>query len=93
MLSFRLRGLLSLSELTGERAGTDPDAWRQALGRRTELFGERAQPKRSWWQRLRRRRPPKTGPPEATPAAATQPGSRRRDRPWWDWFGLTGKKK
>jgi len=86
----RHRAGQSLSELTGEPAGTDPDAWREALGRRSELFGEKAQPKRSWWRRLRRSRTPEPPPEEA---ATTRPAKRGPGRPWWDFFGVTRKRR
>lgn len=80
----RFRAAESLNELTGEALGTDLAEWREALGRRSELFGEKAQPKRSWWARRFGRK--------VAPAPTTRPATTGDKRPWWDWFKVTKPK-
>lgn len=60
----------SLSELTGEDAGTDPLAWVRVLSAKADPFEPPARPKKSWWQKLRlgKKRPTSTTAPATSPA-------------------------
>jgi len=71
----------TLEHLTGEECSTDRAAWQRTLAAKPDPF---ARPeKKRWWQRLRRRRKK----PPADKAKA------KSGRPWWDWMGVTRKKK
>ncbi len=55
-LAVRCRAAESLTELTGEVAGTDARAWRRILNAKTDPFKHPVRPvKRAWWSRFRRR--------------------------------------
>lgn len=55
-LAVRCRAAESLTELTGENAGTDAGAWRRVINAKTDPFKHPVRPeKRAWWSRFRRR--------------------------------------
>jgi len=71
----------SLSELTGERGGSDAEKWERILSGKSDPFARPPRRRRRWYDRfrIRRRKRPATAP------AGSQ-------RPWWDWFGVTKKR-